>query len=1279
MKGQSHLFRLASLVLVLLFVFSACAPIALAAEIAGPPAPRGVLIANDDYGPWYAKPGSTNEGALPYQAEIQPYSDTGTTEVVNFTCLYRNGEPLSTGEKDALTLIYQQAFNVYQGKGIKARDKKGVSLTNPKGGDKQDQKIYTNGGAVGLKQYLSTEAGYIRNGTWTRFDKRDVGEINDDGIQETLGDVNDKDKNKDLSNTGSTFYRHRSELAEILKPPAQVNVLNMTGKIPSGCNLRPFEGDSVSFKEIFTDSGGFVTDLLFTIIGDPTQAAYDWVQPKAFAYTFWTPHVERGDTFFNVNTNCNYTATNGFKPTEAQLAAKADTCYGGEALGFSKERLDPINQQSWYMSMGQFLQWLLSGCYFVILFSAAVVYMVRGNRSTSINVMRLLPRLILASMLTLFAPFLIGVVITVTNLFTKSMLDYGDDTKNILSLINNILLRTGVAFGDNILSRLVQVIVGVLTTIYMAIFILASMVRQIALIGLIITAPAATFCLLLDRWQARFGFYVRVLFAVSFVPLLMALVFRVGMALNPIINNPDDLSATPAALGILLFVLTLWAMTKTIKIGRAYVTQGGMGGALGGGLMSGMGTAISRAGSSGYGGKYLSWGLKGVGGSLQAGGAIAQEANNAIAPLIPKHSGMMGGGTPNMARAKKLGDMALKKTGVAPFIGKGKFSSAPIGVLGHGEGGHGGEGGMGGGHARGLTGAFDSHLLKKQASRGERRVPKSSIQRQRLAYYKQIQEAQTAKEQQLGRRLTGKEKDAVKDQLVAGGLKEPQFIKRGGSYFVDEISGKRPGGIRSAPARAVARKNEIEQGIKDDVAAAKINTRRGARKAGTTVVGAASALGINSAASQAMAGASSAEEQYRQARAAASSAAPTRRRPKQGAEFKPTGAGAGAGAAAAAGSTIMGPAGTSSAAATGAAAAAAAAGSAGRPKAAGSNGGENQVEGMLAAHGGKSSRRKNVDAAREQAQTAAHAANASRQENGEMITNVNAAAPSRPAAGASSASVSTGASIPASAIPSPGAAPMAAGSAGSTGEEPTMADTSAQNVQQAPRTRRQPKAEAPVEASPVEYPAEEVHGEDHSSPKSDNQWPVDTQAPPAWDNVQNMSVQEIEALQAMEKAAQREEDRAAARQQREQESAQRAYESEMARAAQEEQARQRAYDLDHSTSTSAEYSGNVQSNVPGETLPDVIQKEGNGGMGEVFFKLYDSPRELLAGADRERLSPEDRAEVEQAESILAESYRLYGANDNILDDQPQYIRTKKAYNTIGKILGHGGGNDDWLG
>ena len=161
--------------------------------------------------------------------------------------------------------------------------------------------------------------------------------------------------------------------------------VNLAQNVPQGCGLNPISSPGLHFIQIITDTGTFFTNLLLYFPSQVAQKGYNFLQPMAFLYTFWTPHTERGDTIFNVQTAC--------------ATPNNDSCTNGVPLGFSKNNQSGANlatNMPWYISIAIFLQWLISGFYFVILFAAAVLHMIRGKKSTQLNVLTLVPRLIAA-------------------------------------------------------------------------------------------------------------------------------------------------------------------------------------------------------------------------------------------------------------------------------------------------------------------------------------------------------------------------------------------------------------------------------------------------------------------------------------------------------------------------------------------------------------------------------------------------------------------------------------------------------------------------------------------------------------------------------------------------------------------------------------------------------------------------------------------------------------------------------------------------------------------
>lgn len=769
--------------------------------------PAAQAAAGNDYGPWFPAPGAFGkEDPSSYRADIQPFSTTDVKELANFSCLYpkgsggRTGAPIPAAEQQILGAVFGDAADVFYGR-----------LKNAEG----EQSKYT-ADVSGMQEFLRHQQFLIVNGGWVRYTqkekwdggKTDVRYWNQEiwgkkgaayssarakydgllsryraSVVDNPGGRETKRLRKALDEAAEKLTAAKKSLQGAHGPNPQLGrlidtkatrPLDLAKKVPEGCGLNPLDAQDINFIDLVKQPGEFFTDLLLYIPSNAAQSAYNFLQPYAFVYTFWTPHTERGDTIFNVKTSCYADRTAKGSEASADRRAVANACTSGQPLGFNKANRSDRNlkrDMPWYISTAIFFQWLVSGFYFIILFAATVLYMVRGNKNTQLNVLQLVPKLIASAILTMFAPFIIGMLISFSNVFVTTMFDF-DSTRSV-GRINDILSQSDIyvnAAGD-LVARLIQLTVGVFTVFFFAFFIVASLIRQLLLMGLVVLAPLACFCLIVPRWAPNFNKYVRMLMAVIFVPAVMAFILKLGMALNPIVATGGIVNDMTGLIGLMLVIVTLWAMAKALKLSAAVATgnQSFMK-SLSGRTMGTVGQMATMAGVAG-----LVPGAAFAGYALTKGSQLSAAGEGIGSNLVPSGRGMGGMGAGGAGRGLLGSGAGGRSSGLGLPAAGG--SGGGGGEYGGGAGGGGGRGGgMGmGGAGRGGMGAgmgagagmgggtqrrkfgqrYGDFIEGKQAEKGEQRVS----HRMAMSAKKQQSGALDAKELELGRKMTKSEKD----------------------------------------------------------------------------------------------------------------------------------------------------------------------------------------------------------------------------------------------------------------------------------------------------------------------------------------------------------------------------------------------------------------------------------------------------------------------------------------------------------------------------------------
>jgi hypothetical protein len=550
------------------------------------------------YGPWFPKPGSGSSG-INYQADVKPFNDTNISEITSFACVMPNGNPIGDEYDDEKLLAN---INLYASKVYSGQLEAGDFANNKYDGEIPDNLGFSTG-KYGMQEWLrmmqtalkeeyvfyplnenmnivNTSGGDGQPLTYFQNPGNQFGfswptEGNGYTISGSLNNIDVDLDRKDYVNR-QDFKKSRYRLAFLLNPQARTP-LNLNDKMPEGCLITPISPlGGVNIGDLFSgDIGDQALNILLYIPGKLVEESYGLIAPLAFKYTFWTPHSERGDLIWNTPDVCDYVMKSFIRAPNAaerkDIRQGTQYCSNGTPLGFSKIKTDTRNQNSLYLNIARFVQWLVSGFYFLILFTAATLFIFRGNRSNSMNVLHMLPRLVLAVVLTLFSGFIIGAVISFSNLLVQMFFQSND--VSTVGAVNTALQQAGpIVGGGEFLERLVNIVASGIALFCFVLFLATVIVRQIGLIILVIIAPLAFLCLINPSWEANFWKWIRALLAIAVVPALSAMILKISMSINPLIIDPEgSYGGVQGILGIIILLATLYAMTKIMKSGREFI------------------------------------------------------------------------------------------------------------------------------------------------------------------------------------------------------------------------------------------------------------------------------------------------------------------------------------------------------------------------------------------------------------------------------------------------------------------------------------------------------------------------------------------------------------------------------------------------------------------------------------------------------------------------------------------------------------------------------------
>lgn len=629
----------------------------------------------NNYGPWLPDPGSPGSANY-YQVDLAPLSSQANPEITDFGCNYSgegaNGQGFGTYKgfpipRNTITYIktkfaaMRAAYNDALSSGkIYAGDE---SL----GGPYPSLTSYQTRKSVLATKQLQLQLAWVK-----RID-----------MPQVLGTAQGAAAANLLPDSGT------------ISNPSQLATY-----VPVGCDLGEFDSltstDNMGFGTLVSNPAKWLTSVILYIPGQIAVGGYKTVEPWALAYTFWTPHSERGDLMFY---SAGFSCKGGQSPGAAAVNCSAD----GSPLGYNAKNAQQGHRPPIWVRLAMFFTWLLSATYFIILAGGAIIYMSRANHKSSFTIVQLIPRLILSMLLTIFLTYLMGVAITLSNTIIQML--FGMNDIGSIRGIHQVFFTMGDMFNGNALSAVGDFTAGMMEIGLLAVagyyllrFILFSLWRQIALVVLIVIAPFACFCIITPRLQEHFNKWMRAFVVLISAPLVMALILKLGLAINPaiilynnggyagssVINN----SAT-AFLGALMLIITFHMMARIPKIAKAAIK----GKPIGAGLLGKMGSLGKTAGS------LVMPFNPAIGAALMAGGAAAGGVGNASAGV-------------SRGMAKLIPNAKVRATTTAPPAAKRGMSSRILEaeVVGEVAGGFGtkalgyGAGKMAGGGAGATTG-----------------------------------------------------------------------------------------------------------------------------------------------------------------------------------------------------------------------------------------------------------------------------------------------------------------------------------------------------------------------------------------------------------------------------------------------------------------------------------------------------------------------------------------------------------------------------------------------
>lgn len=292
-------------------------------------------------------------------------------------------------------------------------------------------------------------------------------------------------------------------------------------KAIGACDENPVKVAGPGLTDILNPTQFFIK-LIGSIITAPFVLIINLVGPGVFAVTFVTPHTERGDTIFN---------------------SHSDRC-GNAPCGFNKDLVNDNSgkqDNNFWIKMSLMLRSLLSATYGAIIIGIALIYMYRQNVTSAYNIKKVLPRVFASVALMAMFPFIIGIIISLSNYLVQGILGTGLDLNSVGSSGFNGLVNY-ITHWDNsfdikssdigVLGEyLANAILLIFVSIFMLILFFLAIVKQFALIFVIISAPIACLAFVTEKWARMTQWWFRCIVGIALIPIIQVLIFKVGYEL----------------------------------------------------------------------------------------------------------------------------------------------------------------------------------------------------------------------------------------------------------------------------------------------------------------------------------------------------------------------------------------------------------------------------------------------------------------------------------------------------------------------------------------------------------------------------------------------------------------------------------------------------------------------------------------------------------------------------------------------------------------------------
>lgn len=565
--------------------------------------------------PWI----SDDVSQTPYQDFLPPISDPKVRESTGFACFY----PTDSNRWKGYSLPASPSASELVGPGASSaaasaalNDQKRGAVVGLGGQEvpgtalAQFRRLVTQAATIydfaddtqkdtGIKPGVAME-----NFLWTLKNRGFISKLE---IETTDGDrpigIENSDKSNRLDYPAAEGVRYGPQVQALINVTDDPKLL-LKNVEALGCALTARVSDSgqePTLGLLFDDFPLFLVSIQTYSLNKLSEWVYNSVMPPAFKFSFFTPHVERGETFFSVFGNGG-DADN----------AKVQRVGFDESLTTDKAIVKDGDTAVW-IKMSLFLRYFLSTFYLLILLVGAVIYMVRGSgfevsARKRRSVLDMIPRMGLSIILLLVGPAVVGGMITVSNLVTQSLFSIdatctsgslSDDTSTPVykqiaagtyevaqsrcdprSNISHIVSQVYHGDTDSNSADAVGLIVQTLTLLAMAVVVLlmviTALIRQAALIVLVALMPVAAFLFIFHRGQEMAIRWMKATIACCLIPVAMAIIVKLGMSVNPLFGlQSANGSEVMSFLAALVLIGTFWIALKVPRLARSWVTGNG--------------------------------------------------------------------------------------------------------------------------------------------------------------------------------------------------------------------------------------------------------------------------------------------------------------------------------------------------------------------------------------------------------------------------------------------------------------------------------------------------------------------------------------------------------------------------------------------------------------------------------------------------------------------------------------------------------------------------------